>query len=367
MLIEIGKDIVEKAEKGDEASLEILQQLAIAYKYGKHLIYIPIPLLIRICSISYLDKNVISIYKIIKGKASELGVLKQAIGYSAIITTLDPNNQNQLWVHPARHCAMELYEETHLLVENLLDADFFRYVSKYYQDNHKLGKCPICFFPLQGGGATIKDVYAEEMDLKQHFCLAIMDGDKKYPNDQYGQTSEELKQVHEKEEPLNCDYYRMEKVCEIENLLPLPIVQEYSNNNKKAIFHLNPQLKLSFFDMKKGFMCCNIKDECMYNYWQNIFIGHENLRSELEECYKKCLTEYQYKVSKETKNTCTKSSNLIDGFGSDLLKDILSDGTSIAKLKKIKGYQLTDDQREEWESIGKLIFEWCCAGEKMRV
>ena len=367
MLIEIGKDIVEKAEKGDEVSLEILQQLAIAYKYGKHLIFIPIPLLIRICSIPYLDKNVISIYKRIKEKASKLGALKQAIGYSAIIITIDPNNQNQLWIHPMRHCTIELYEETHLLVENLQDADFFRYVAKYYQDNHKLGKCPICFFPLQGGGTTIKDVYAKEMDLKQHFCLAIMDSDKKYPNDQYGQTSEGLIQIHENEEPFNCNYYRMEKVCEIENLLPLPIVQAYSNNSKKTIFQLNPQVKLSFFDMKKGFMCCNIKNEFMYDYWKKIFIGHENLRNELEKCYQECLTTHQYKVAKDTQKTCTKSPDLIDGFGSDLLKDILSDGTSIGKLKKIKDHQLTDEQREEWESIGKLIFEWCCAGEKMRV
>ena len=105
--------------------------------------------------------------------------------------------------------------------------------------------------------------------------------------------------------------------------------------------------------------------------------GHIISRREVNELHPCVLAVCQYKivfhfacllkVAKDTQKTCTKSPDLIDGFGSDLLKDILSDGTSIGKLKKIKDHQLTDEQREEWESIGKLIFEWCCAGEKMRV
>lgn len=367
MLIEIGEDIVAKAETGDAVALEVLQQLAIAYKYGKHLIFIPISLLVRICSISYLNKNVISIYKRLRNKASELGVLKQAISYSAIVTTIDPNNQNQLWVHPARHVAIELYEETHLLVENLLDSDFYKYVSTYYQNNHKLNKCHICFFPLQGGGTTIKNVYEKEIDLGQHLCLAIMDSDKNYPNDQYGSTSGELKQMHEEKEPFNCNYYRMKKVCEIENLIPLSIVQTYQKNDKKNIFQLSPKLALSFFDMKKGLRFCSIKNEAMYNYWESIFSDHEELKDKLKKCHQECLVEHKYEVSKDIKNTCPKSSNILDGFGSDLLKDLLHDVASIGKLKKVKPYELTEDQREEWENIGKLVFEWCCAGEKIRV
>lgn len=367
MLIEIGEDIVTSAEKGDETALEVLQQLANACKYGKHLVFISIPLLKRICEITHLEKNVTSIYRKLKGKASELGGLKQSIGYSAIVTMVNPNNQNQLWIHPECYYTIELYEETHLLVENLLDSDFFKYVSKYYQNNHKLSKCSICFFPLQGGGATIKDVYAREIDLKQHFCLAIMDSDKKYPNDQYGQTSEDLKQIHDEKKPFNCTYYRMEKVSEIENLIPVSIVKAYKNNNKNQIFQSNPQLELSFFDMKKGFACCNIKNEAMYTYWKDRFNSDEDLKNKLEKCHQDCLIGCLYNVSKETKKNCRNSLNILDGFGSDLLKNLLCNGVSISKLKNIKNYQLTSNQQDEWETIGKLIFEWCCAGKKMRV
>lgn len=368
MLIEIGEDIVALAEKGDETTLEVLHQLANACKYGKHQVFMSIPLLERICRISHLDKIATSIYRKLKGKASEWGVLKNAVEHSAIVTMKNPNNQKQLWIHPTRHPAIELYEETHLLVENLLDLDFFtKCVLKYYQNNHKLSKCPICFFPLQGGGTTIKDVYAREIKLKQHFCLAIVDSDKKYPDDQYGQTSEELKQIHDKEQPFNCFHCRMEKVSEIENLIPVSVVKEYKNNNSKQLFQLYPLLELSFFDMKKGFMCCNIKDEAMYTYWKDRFNDYEDLKNKLEKCHQECLLVHRYNVSKETKKSCCNSSCILDGFGSDLLKDLLHDGASISKLKNVKNNQLTENQRDEWEAIGKIIFEWCCAGQKMRV
>ena len=228
-----------------------------------------------------------------------------------------------------------------------------------------MAKCPICFFPLQGGGATIKDVYAKEIALAQHFCLAVMDGDKRYPDDQYGQTSEELINIHNKENPFNCTYYRMERVCEIENLIPLPVIGAYKNNKSKKVFQLNLQSKLSYFDMKKGFACCNINSGNMYDFWKNIFDDYNDLRDKLPDCLD-CLKNHNYKISKEDRKDCDKLT-VLDGFGSDLMKDLLNDGKSMNDLKNIKSGQLTEEQQKEWLAIGKIIFEWCCAGEKVRV
>lgn len=365
MLIEIGEDIVEKALKNDTVAMEVLEQLATACRNGKHIVFTPIRTLNDICSISKLNRTTVSVYKKLKGKISELRAIRDAVEFSAFISYENPHNPKQLWVHPSLHNKMELYEETHLLAENLLDIDFFKHVSNYYQRKCKLTKCPICFFPLHGGGKTIKNVYEKEIKLGQHFCLTIIDSDKKYKGDKNGKTSEELKRIHNEKQPFNCFYYTMNDVCEIENLIPVNVIQAYGNNSRKQIFQLNPELEISYFDMKKGFVCCTIKDEAMYNYWLNIFNKYADLCEKLTNC-NQCLKDYKFNVPKDTKNQCH-NSKLIDGLGSDLLKNLLNDGNSIGKLKKVKYHQLTTDQQKEWETIGKLIFEWCCAGNKMRV
>ena len=363
MLITIGEDIVERSERGDVITLDVLERLANACRYGKHIVYIPIRMLHRICAIPYLNKTVISIFQKLKDKTSGLGSLKDKIGFCAMVTFENPHDPNLLWIHPARHGNMELYVETHLLAENLLDTDFFRYLAMYYQRNHKLTKCQICFYPLQGGGNTIKDIYANEIALAQHLCLAIVDSDKRYPEDQCGKTSEELMKTHDEMQPFNCRYYRMERVREIENLIPLLIIK--AHNGRKRVFQFNFQTELSYFDMKKGFVCCDIKNEKMYNYWQDIFEECADLKDNLHNC-QGCLSGHGYAVPKEIRKKCDKPT-LLDGFGSDLMKNLLQDSTSIRDLKSIKTYHLTESQQEEWFTIGKLVFEWCCAGEKMRV
>lgn len=301
MLIEIGEDIVNYAKIGDGDAVEALQKLAYASKYGKHVVFASIPMLQQIThDIKKLDEASISIYKKVRDKAYKLQALRQKIKISAIVTFTKPQNQNLLWIDPKSNKDFELYEETHLLSENLLDITFYIYVSKYYQSTNKLSKHLICFYPLQGGGNTIKDVYKREVELKQHFCLAIMDSDKKYPHDQCGQTSKELEQIHNTQNPFNCAYYIMNDVCEIENLLPQCLIAVCDRNNKRKIFQLDPPLDLSYFDMKKGLVPCQIKDENAYEYWLEKLAKFEELKNKLENC-RECLENSNYSVSKEKK------------------------------------------------------------------
>ena len=65
-------------------------------------------------------------------------------------------------------------------------------------------KCETLFYPLQGGGDPIDKVYDLEVHIKQHFCIAITDSDKLYPNASVGQTASKILRVDRKTTPFNC-------------------------------------------------------------------------------------------------------------------------------------------------------------------
>lgn len=369
MLIEVGDDIIDQAKNDDPVAIEILEQLADAYRRNKHLIYLSYEQLCSVSQIGNLDLFYKSIYGRLHNKiASFIGPLKRAITFNAIVSYNDPINPNKLWINPAIHNTMELYTETHLLVENLLDVDFYCYVVEYYQSNNAIESCSICYYALHGGGNTIKDVYKREIELKQHFCFAIVDSDKKYPDGEYGQTSKELQSIHDTEKPFNCRYYRMENVSEIENLIPISIVELYGNNSHNSIFkpeHNLPSNFFSYFDMKKDFVGCNMKSENMYKYYLRLLDFDNILKIKLEEC-ESCLSNKNYSVDKNTKAICSNYKIIIAGFGSNLLFNVLNDENCKAGLDAVRECDLTNDQREEWNKIGRIIFEWCCCAEKPR-
>lgn len=362
MLIEIGDDIIEEATNKNDVALNVLEQLSNAYRFGKHLVFITYNQAAKIKSIQYLSRNSKSVYQYLSSKLSEMFVFRDRIEYRAYVSFNNPEKGHVLWINPTVHKSFELYEETHLLAENLLDIDFYGYVATYYKVKHNLRKCSICYFPLQGGGSTTKDVYLKEIKLKQHFCLAIMDGDKKYPDGPFGKTSEELCIIHNKEEPFNCMFYRMEKLSEIENMIPINIIKSYARYIHNNL--LQQEIDLSFIDMKKGLSCCCIKERDIYNYYSNLISGESKRKMEL--C-NKCLRKHNFNVTKEKKSKCGKRQNILDGLGADLMKNLLSDGKIKGLLKNVQIGLLTKNQHEEWENIGKLICEWCCSGKPIRV
>lgn len=50
---------------------------------------------------------------------------------------------------------------------------------------------------------------------------------------------------------------------------------------------------------------------------------------------------------------------ILPGFGSSLLEVIMR--SSNCELMRINKDCLTVSQQKEWENIGKIVFDWCCA------
>ena len=366
MLIEICEDVVTLAERSDSDSIAVLEKLAMAHRYGKHFVYASFPLLNKICRMESLNKPTRKIYSDIKKHCASSGTLVSGIGFRVKVTIASPPasaSVTYIQFNPKLMSGFELYEETHLLAENLLDCSFFKYIVEYYKRSMGIS-CPVCFYPMQGGGDTIKMVYLNEIQLGQHFCLAIMDSDKKHSQDALGNTCKGVKKVHKKHNPFHCFYYIMENIREVENLIPLSIVKLYSNYSNKQIFRDNINAEFSFFDMKEGLLSCKITEN-IYTYWTSQLFGYTELKQQLSEC-SGCVSHSNPKPKESDCEEVCDRRCIIEGFGSKLLDNLYKDNTSKERLKNVEEKQLSSAQKNEWYTIGKLIFEWCCASSHMR-
>ena len=95
MLIEICEDIVLAAEKNKKSAISVLEKISFAYKYGKHIIYVKYPLLIRITKIQNLSKAVRNLYSELKSKNTFLGSIYDAVNLKTKITYSDLSHREQ--------------------------------------------------------------------------------------------------------------------------------------------------------------------------------------------------------------------------------------------------------------------------------
>jgi hypothetical protein len=356
MLIEICEDIVIAAEKNKKSAISVLEKISFAYKYGKHIIYVKYPLLIRIIKIQNLSKGVRKLYSELKSKNTFLGSIYNAVNFKTMITysVSSHREQNLIIINPDEHNCFEFYEETHLLVENLIDSSFFNFCIEFYKRQRSI-KCETLFYPLQGGGDPIDKVYDLEVRIKQHFCIAITDSDKLYPNANIGQTASKIQKVDRRNSPFNCSIYVMNELREIENLIPFHIIKLNTNYKHADIIENNINFNFSYFDFKEGLKIAKMYNQDSFDYWKsNIcpsnpqFIQKFNDIEDSRNCFNK--TDFENYWIKE---------NMINGFGKNLLECCLEDFSQ--HLKIITNSDLTPEQLTEWMSIGKILFEWSCS------
>ena len=158
--------------------------------------------------------------------------------------------------------------------------------------------------------------------------------------------------------PFHADFYIMSKVREIENLIPFCILSLYSNNAQND-FITRYKNDLSYFDMKVGFEYRILFNSEVYEGWKRIF-PDDVIDWQQIDVFKSEAIDYD-----DFKTKVNGMRKLVDGWGKIILKQILYPDTHIKKenqyrLFEIKEKDLTSNQKEEWDAIGKQLFSWCC-------
>ena len=368
MLIEINEDIIDTAiEKKDlpiNDALDLLLMIAYCCRRGKHIVYVPclrtnttkMNSLIGLIGLSNAGalnsfNNKVSGAKQLFDNLS----VKAIISYNNPIKITDNESCRIIWLNPLEHTSFEPWIETYVLTENLIDSEFFSYLIRYFLKIKNLRDAKYNFYPLMGGGDTMRKVLENEILISRHFCLTLADSDKLYPNDVIGSTANKVKELME-QNPFNCGLYVMSNVREVENLIPRKIVNKLCVGKDLSIFDKDP----SFFDMKLGLCLVDLYRDEVCSYWKDLLQNNE-LFQERDDIKARCNEKKQYDLEIKGKG------HLLPGFGSDILALALNKTDKQKKkldskndLYSITKRDLNTFQQREWEAIGKEMFSWTC-------
>lgn len=372
MYIEICKDVVEDAinKSGYEVnlSLDLLQLLAVFSSRGNHIVSVP-------CLMN--DKALTQNLSAVMGPMSvrklrrcdmyfyKLQTIKHDLSKYCIVTYSSSNKSDERAIiyNPTRMQRFEPYLQTKLITENLLDAYFFDYIAHFYlREKRFTGGVAITFEATPGGGSTTCDVVRHEILENRRFCLVIVDGDKKCPKQKKcGDTAKKIVDVINQYPSKLCNHYIMEKVMEVENLIPKRIVREYASEKKDCdVLDRN----VSFFDMKIGLTLKGLYNDDVFRYQSKIFPELDYAQRNAAKC-KTTREGYERYIDDHHLTNVLKK-----GFGSDLLKNVTGACDDNGRVRypklinemknKITSDDLTAEQLEEWNHIGKLMFSWMC-------
>lgn len=367
MCIDISEELVDAAEKNDPKAISMLEKLALAIKYKKHLIFAEISLLDRILNLGYLDPMSKSQYLKIKKRYSEIGHVRSFLTFKAVVLISGNNYRHDkgIVINAANSERFEVYEECHLLTENLIDGEFFEYLKDRYIKS-KGTSWPICYMPQMGGGSTMAKVYEMEIDRGQHFCISIIDSDKKWPSAKKGDTWRLVRDVDKDcyygDEngsdgcyAFNCTYYAMEELRELENLIPLEVLQSMPDVKSNQLLSMG--LDLSYHDMKNGLLIRTIIEGDYQNYLHSVYGKYPDIVADIDfyAAYRKAF----HANDKDGYEKACGKVKLSNGLGSKIMEHTLKEASN--ELDKFDFSKLTAEQQHEWNNIGRKIFEWCCS------
>lgn len=359
MILTVETDVIDAVSASNDIAIDVLRQCAIAIDRGKHIIEIKYTDVIKLLNMTdKFSRKELAAFDKARMKYFQLAYLKSVMCVRCIISFKNKteNKDGIIYINPNENRCFEFFEETHLLVENIEDAFFYRYLSDYFQRRYKTRSCNLCSYKLMGGGNTTSKVIEYEIDLQEHFVLSIADSDKHFDGDAHlGETASKIKCCLSNN-PFNCHLYYMTKVCEIENLIPFKYISDNPNYKGHILVTDQKGFNRSYFDMKDGVHYSYMFTDKGFNYWstQLSHLADANVFAQIDTDRKS--------LSKEDFNVKHKGKHLFDAFGTQILTQ------SLERMKSDKAIvtdaDLTSEQQFEWETIGNLITSWCCCYAK---
>ena len=133
MIFSIETDIIDAAISYGDVALDVLHQCAIAIIRGKHIVTIKIPDIKKLLNLKdKFSRQELSAFDFVSNKYVHLGHLDSLVSIKCIVTFNKKTEKvgNVIYLNPTDNRSFEFFEETHLLVENIEDAFFFKYLTE---------------------------------------------------------------------------------------------------------------------------------------------------------------------------------------------------------------------------------------------
>lgn len=374
MFIRIEDDILHATVNlpPDSRAAHTLMEVSLAVIRGKHYVFIP-----HWHEYSEQLEKVLSIntFRVLNGLRQQDGnALDSHIERKLIVTDNVPEDipDNVLIFSPSNNSLFEIFEETHLICENINEKHFYdkveafyrRFSAPEYSHNTRYN-----VLPRNGGGASCASVFITEKHMGHHLIFTVADSDYKYSLTSYengeettdkgeiGSTASNLKKIKE-EDPYDFgDIYIMEDCREVENLIPKKILKETHPNNNQLSIDLIDNHDMEYLDVKEGIQITHMFDDKVLRYWTNYLttISYDFVKiSDVKRVHrsKNKYKEYLKGCSDEDR----RNNIIIEGWGNGILEDTLVKKGSV--YDTLNPMDLTPSQIREWNNIGKNLFEW---------
>lgn len=357
---------------------EVIEFFDIANRLGKHFICVEKP---SLCSrIKKLDIKADTIIGLASTYSFDRQISQlfewhvEVVG--AIVSSKDESNKI-IRISIDDIPRFELYSETHVIGENYSDVWLFHYILHYYKRIHNCETVHCVMYPLLGGGSTTAAVLKNEQNLRQALCLCISDSDYAFRGAGLGETASSIKKVYKAGTCCTSYYYHLHYVSEAENLIPMQTFSRYSNTPEvglgdsykciERIVNKYPDF-LCFFDFKEGFSLRSFdKDgvEEIYTEWISA-VQPDIRKTKSEDLAAISITPGL--SGKDEKKEWKKSRHYVKGLGCGILDNILNQAhTNGIDLVEEMLSGASEWQKKEYEEIGRLLFNWCCARPKIRL
>ena len=366
MLIEVERDIISEAVKhrGDAVNKarEILLSLMLANRRGQHIVWIPSVVNFNTKEWQQIQELIgeqnVQILKKVTSKRLEISAVLGKVNCYCVVSYIKPHNltTNQIWINPAIYHEFRFDEETHLITENLLDADFYRHAVLYFKRNNNLRNAKIMYYPLNGGGITTHQVLELELNRRRNFCLTIVDSDKHCPTGKRGQTcldvENKYREYRKSDLASHAKLYDLKNVAEIENLIPENILRKEGAITQDSSIDVLV-VDWSYYDVKHGLKVTSIDCAKTLTHLQTLYpmLNFDDLNDLWDK--KKNKDEFYKKAKDKGIETIIKTR-----WGADILKRC--EDKYASNLNSVTSVELSQYQQEEWNSIGKEIYTWCC-------
>lgn len=358
MLFFISDEVVSQAENGNREIIDTLYSLGYFWRTGCCLVDGSRNSMLRLLTIESLKQD----YELILDQKQSVSSLYKELDFFVVLRTIDNGSDINIAGALGRSVNINRFGNrikfglSIILCENIRDYDFYRWGAKEFS-NIDESIFRLQTFGYNGGGAVIVE---SAKHVVEYPCFAICDNDKKFPEDEEGDTLTELRNYYLAERPILTWKYEI-KVHEIENLIPHNLLcMAYSSTGlvkkmKNVLNHPNYGIFFSFFDFKEGFKKSTLRK--MRNmsvpsysryiaFLRAIGISQNKIDSALSSSYKKS------------------ESPLLQGLSGELLKYVVDFVLSYPMPRPVV---IDDHQKVDWKNITRKIWSIGCANVPRRL
>ncbi|MCZ8533033.1 hypothetical protein [Psychrobacillus psychrodurans] len=301
MLILLDKSIeqtlLEIKHNLNENSIEVnaLNNLAIAYRSGWHIIIGPLRVLKIIKNLEHIDKSTKSVFDKLVNEYTFQKSYKDLVEEHILIKGLNGNPKRIEDTEESKYhfetplnyfSSLARCMKTSLLCEDESDFDFYKKLcEKYIQEKHAISGIHLSFNFSNGGGVNSFRVLERGINDQGNPILAIADSDKRYPESGIGQTLTKLLKIEQKHIDRSILSVYPLPVRAKENLIPPSLYligTEHSvkrHLEKLYLVEKENSEKLLYFNIKDGYKVKHFKDEKFIEYYGNLFVDVEDLVS----------------------------------------------------------------------------------------